>query len=239
MTALARVFDVPELAESILTQLTMRDILCGVVQTSQHWRAVVESSLHLQRALFRAPVALPPLLYIDAEDEGAMSCEDEETRNATTERWTTSPSDPEAYTVIAHPLITDLLRGLWSLSGNRIRALLRPEASWRHCVITQPPIQHLVYNDHNRSGRPRRVNACGAGVTFGEIVTEKAALLAFRSGWIRGANQFRWAHRTVRLQRLKVRHGSLVLTMDDYRGGQRDPEPEYHKLPAKTLSRGV
>ncbi|KAK5169447.1 uncharacterized protein LTR77_005423 [Saxophila tyrrhenica] len=63
MTACHKVFDIAELAEAIFLELPIRDQLCGVQQTCQQWKAIIDNSVQLQEALFFKPVAGPPIVF--------------------------------------------------------------------------------------------------------------------------------------------------------------------------------
>lgn len=57
-----RVFDTTELLESILMELPFRNIVFTATLVSRQWKAVVDNSISLQRATFRAPDGDPTLL---------------------------------------------------------------------------------------------------------------------------------------------------------------------------------
>jgi hypothetical protein len=119
MSACHKVFDIFELAENIFANLTTRDLLCGVQQTSKHFQAIIENSTLLQQALFIKPVAVGPLT---CDDESAC--------------WKNQAVT--AHLVCQHPVISRI----WNDSQYDdwfTQSFDMPTARWRRCFITQPP----------------------------------------------------------------------------------------------------
>lgn len=127
MSPCDKLFNIPELCEAVFLQLSMRDLLCGVQQTCRQWKAIVDSSTPLQRELFLKPIRYPPLRWSNRE-----------------ERWRTSQDDPKSHKVYEHPLFSSLDDDRYTSRGIEPEALLRREASWRKCLVTQPPVVELV-----------------------------------------------------------------------------------------------
>ncbi|KAK4952002.1 hypothetical protein LTR10_009922 [Elasticomyces elasticus] len=68
--AVGNVFATVELAELIFLDLSMRDVLCGVKGTCREWKAVVDSSLPIQQALFLRPITNMRLRYANFDGDG-------------------------------------------------------------------------------------------------------------------------------------------------------------------------
>ncbi len=147
MTACHDTFGTPELAEIVFLELSMRDILCGVQQVCQQWRAIVGNSLHLQQALFLRPVPVAPL-----------------TRNWTghqfdgTEGNWVWPEGAAPSPIYEHPLLSRLAGGVVG-------------ATWRKSLATQPPIAGVLLSDDSVTRDPDLVEAQD-GVTLNDIFAD-------------------------------------------------------------------
>jgi len=60
----ASVFEIPELLETILLELPLKDLLLSQ-RVCTTWRSLAISSIHIRRALFLEPAARGPISYID------------------------------------------------------------------------------------------------------------------------------------------------------------------------------
>lgn len=129
-----RVFDVPELAESIFLQLDLYDITWTILCTCRSWKAIVDNSMKLQRLLFYRPISSTRLHYFG---DFRQNQEDDETG-----RWSTSDQDPGIYKIYPHPFLSVMYRDTRDLNWEAIR---RPEASWRRALATQPPTTEIGF----------------------------------------------------------------------------------------------
>ncbi|KAK5164135.1 uncharacterized protein LTR77_010226 [Saxophila tyrrhenica] len=134
MTACHKTFAVAELAEAIFLELSMSDLLCAVQATCQHWKAIVDSSTHLQQALFFSPVPIAPLSWRDDED-------DEEWQQDAGGEWVW-PAGVETRKICEHPLISRTLTDD-AFDWDALRRLAIHGASWRKALATQPPTSVL------------------------------------------------------------------------------------------------
>jgi hypothetical protein len=172
-TARHRAFAATELAEAIFLELSMSDILCGVIQTCKSWNTVVEKSTKLQQALFFKPIAIKPLQY-SFEKKG----------------WV-MPGTEAKYKVYEHPLLAKLnslaldMHVTRSLAGDlrmspeivldavkkrahpASKAMHRANASWRRALVSQPPIID-VYSDGN--GESHLIARNESGVVMGDVI---------------------------------------------------------------------
>ncbi|KAF1995172.1 hypothetical protein P154DRAFT_526545 [Amniculicola lignicola CBS 123094] len=128
----SRVLNTPELLEAILLQLPERDILLAQ-QVSRTFQAAITSSPALQQALFfrEVPFKDPKI-------------------------WKVNPLLREHFLpwfVISRnkwqlPDHSILERMDWARDHQRRRAFLRPTASWRKMLVTQPPAKKLEVYQH-------------------------------------------------------------------------------------------
>lgn len=168
------VFGIPELAEAIFLQLSIRDLLCGVQQTCKQWKAITDCSSRIQQALFFQPVQAAPVEWI---------CE-----KAGPGRWANSKQDPVSRTVLEHPLICPTNTHAWQERLMNEPAMRRKEASWRRSLITQPPATKLTIKNNTHILGPKSI-ANGNGVTLGEVLmlaedTYPSFSLSDIKGWI-------------------------------------------------------
>ena len=132
MSPCERVFSIAEVVENIFLELCCRDLLCNVQRICKSWKAIVDDSTPLQEALFNKPIQGPQLLWFGKKGE-----------------WLTYAEETKHYRIAEHPLIT--MAGEYMLGFEtdnfkyhpRLTAIRRPEASWRNCLVTQPPITAL------------------------------------------------------------------------------------------------
>lgn len=133
-----RAFDIPELVEAILAQLSPRDLLLSQ-RISRNFQTVIKSSPRLQQTLFFRPApfkgpdkwTLNPLLrkhfvpwFVTSES-----------------RW-------------GFPDYESLEALEWNANAQKRAAFLHPNASWRRMLVVQPPPQELrVSNlEHGQCG---------------------------------------------------------------------------------------
>jgi hypothetical protein len=138
--AMRAVFDTMELAEMILGELCMRDLLINVQRTCKNWRLIIEESYKLQVALFFRPANKSRLVYRGrtAEEHVDMIWNSGITNSAAV-----SPSSP----IYEHPIITRKCSKVrkYANSWYKGEAMDHPDASWRRQLATQPPLAELNY----------------------------------------------------------------------------------------------
>jgi hypothetical protein len=167
MAACHRVFSLPELAEAVFLRLPMRDLLCGVIQTSQNWKEVVDASLPLQRALFQKPSSKTTLSFFRGSEDFSIP-----------HRWATSADEMKSRSIISHPMIHLLRHGIDKLSEQRQAAFVRPKASWRHCLATQPPATGMILAD--KTGRTHYFGAKSQGLMLNELLPSRPSVVTFQ-----------------------------------------------------------
>lgn len=144
--ALNRALGIFELLERILLELPMVDILL-VQRVCRRWKAVIQDSLPLQRALFLAP--LDPLRF---------------------------DSDEFSYQLTFNPLLQSrgFFPSWASLNvAFRIPRAVDPNASWRRMYLTQPPSTgcQLYRPTWYVAGTLEHLD-CMKGMTAGDLTTK-------------------------------------------------------------------
>lgn len=161
-TACEDVFAVPEMAEMILLQLPMRDILVNVQRTSRAWQRLVNNSLAIQQAIFMRPVGHAPLRYFNP---------DPQVRTWSRERWAES-EDAAGVSVIENPIITNALQQILSHGPEsfvNVEAARHPQASWRRMFATQPPTAELAIALRTPQGYKRETLTNEEGLRLEEL----------------------------------------------------------------------
>lgn len=145
------VMGVPKLAEMILLQVPVRDLLLAQ-RVDRTWRATIRTSPALQQALFLRPYSdrrvfletgITPATCSSAHDcpKGRQA----PAVNRFTPAQCQEPNQPTL--AVANPFLR-LLHLSDSLSDSSYTtissAYARPEASWRNMLITQPPLEDAV-----------------------------------------------------------------------------------------------
>ncbi|KAK3048472.1 hypothetical protein LTR09_010136 [Extremus antarcticus] len=208
MTASHRVFNIPELSEAIFLNLHTRDLLCGVQQTCRQWKTTVESSVSLREVLFFTPIPVQPLVWGKYD-----RC-----FNSDTEGWM-SPAGKIQQTIYQHLLIS---RRNWlgSRTEGKTRAqeskddrrrLNYPGATWRNCLIVQPPISELLY--YTNGDVPHQVTRAD-GVTLGDVFVDADHLMSQRLSGIQGWN--RWDNYKHAAQLWELKSGKGEVTEDRF-----------------------
>ncbi|KAK0664965.1 hypothetical protein DIS24_g282 [Lasiodiplodia hormozganensis] len=148
MTKMDEVLETPELLEHILAQLPMRDLLLAQ-QVCRRFNSIIASSPTLQQALFFRPrpaTATPKpssikLLHYPGDEPVAETWERNPLlasafwpwfdRSTPKSRFSAPFWDPDIFSTL--PLADEQTRF----------AFLRPEASWRRMLLTQPAVAAL------------------------------------------------------------------------------------------------
>ncbi|OJD36369.1 f-box domain protein [Diplodia corticola] len=196
---------IPELAELVFQHLPPRDLLLAQ-RVCRTFHATIRSSPALQQRLFfspakrstKRPCKLPRRRRDDDDDEDGE--EEEE------EAWELNPLLAAAFPPWFRPryvksrwdwpMARSFAEDLpWADDERRVRAFMRPHASWRRMLVTQPPlrdVQMLVKCDHvrnlvsddyvrfvggRRAAAPRRGEDAGEGLqagdgAFGELLED-------------------------------------------------------------------
>ena len=175
MSACEKVFQVTELAEAIFLELSISILLCRVQRTCRGWRAIVASSARLQQALFFTPIARVPLKLGERPTHLYESYESEE-------------DEPNTHlqTVVEHPLLTKIGSSGTSLAllfKPKVDAVLRPEASWRRCLVTQPPVTEICTYTNDETVGYRRIEDV-KGVRLGDLMPDERAIRSLHASHI-------------------------------------------------------
>ncbi|KAK3629326.1 hypothetical protein LTR56_018101 [Elasticomyces elasticus] len=120
--AMSELFGIAELLEMVFLGLSMRDVLCNVQRTCRTWKAVVDSSLPIQQALFLKPIT-----------SMRLRCDDDAAQDA----WSDGDQSIPQPIIFEHPFMTllfDYADKAFSIRTNH------PTGSWTKCLIAQPAI---------------------------------------------------------------------------------------------------
>lgn len=166
------VFDTLELAELILGELCMRDLLISVQRVCRHWKATIDGSPKLQEALFFRPINNKRLVY---RGKTHSQHQDMTKDVGITAGLPTQPSSP----VYEHPLITFKCSKIRKYSNTWLtmpdaEIMGHPDASWRRQLLTQPPLAELKrWSYHDGVGVPNVIRASPhIGLTMGDCAEE-------------------------------------------------------------------
>ncbi|KAK3642260.1 hypothetical protein LTR56_010837 [Elasticomyces elasticus] len=118
--AMSELFGIAELLEMVFLGLSMRDVLCNVQGTCRTWKAVVDSSLPIQQALFLKPITSMRLRCDDATDD-----------------WMDGDQSIPQPVIYEHPFMTLLFD-----HSDKAFSICTKHAtgSWTKCLIAQPAI---------------------------------------------------------------------------------------------------
>ncbi|KAK4615849.1 hypothetical protein CLAFUW4_10323 [Fulvia fulva] len=125
-SACRRVFAIAELAEQILLNLPARDLLTKAQRVSHHWRTNIQASSPIQQALFLKPINCTPLAFRITGTKKLLA------RYNPNGVWTASPHHQDLVAPYGNPFV--------DAKTSNGEAMMRPEASWRRMLVTQPPI---------------------------------------------------------------------------------------------------
>lgn len=162
----AAVLGVTELLEKVLIELDPKTLLLSQ-RVSKSWRALITSSIRLQRALFLEPTPCGEVSYIDwrLDDKDWYDGQagkldlgvhvrgpDRDQRPLVYEsHWGKTRDDQGRYRVFVNPLLKELFPFLtkngiyWNENFSGLpKAAQAEEASWRRMYFTQPPIRCMA-----------------------------------------------------------------------------------------------
>ena len=129
------VFRTPELMEKILLELPIKDVLLSQ-RVSSTFKNTITDSPRLQQALFLKPLPGKPLSIRNDEK---------------TAQWAEGPRDRNCFSVIKNPWYHDFAKYYERSNPDRMRnapeRITRPEASWRHMLVSQHPVKVVWLED--------------------------------------------------------------------------------------------
>ena len=141
---------------------------------------------------FLPPVPIPPLRWNQFKTDKLVL-----------DWWGAAEDDMKSYTIIEHPLFTQFAEGRVRQYGKKLEALARPGASWRHCLVTQPPTAVLSVTSRRdfHAGRST-VFAHEEGVTLGEVLPrpDNGVIQWFETGSIRSLGKMEELRRALQHQ---------------------------------------
>lgn len=132
-TATTRVFDIFELAEQILLQLPIKDLI-HISRVSKQFLSTVAGSKPLQRALFLKPLSGSSVILV-APKPGRMAFLSDEASEVSVH-------------VLRNPLVPRIMQGI----NKNEPAFFHQDATWRRMLLSQPPMRRI----QNKNGRKYR-----------------------------------------------------------------------------------
>lgn len=132
-TAAARVFSIFELAQQILLELPIRDLI-HLPRVAKQFQSTVANSKPLQRALFLKPLTGKSVILVKPTPGRMVFLSDE--------------GSEVSVHVLGNPFARRVMNGL----NKKNAAFLNQEASWRRMLLCQPPIRRI----EDKSGRKYR-----------------------------------------------------------------------------------
>lgn len=155
---------IPELAELIFQHLPLRDLLLAQ-RVCRTFHATIHASPTLQQCLFFAPKKRRYPRHPQNRASSSSNPSRQRKNDDEDEAWETNPLLAAAFPPWFQlryvrsrwdwPQASSFANELpWAGDGERVRAFMRPEASWRRMLVTQPPlrdVQLLVKCDHVRN----------------------------------------------------------------------------------------
>ncbi|KAL4902054.1 hypothetical protein BDW74DRAFT_66850 [Aspergillus multicolor] len=130
-------FSIPEILEGILLHLDMETLLLAQ-RTCRTWRAVIQSSPALEKALYMAPAH--SFLADDAQKR-EMTCNPLLARKFPQLFPTIRDSNKPK---VRRERNTTIFTGLHMLEPNKLESYIRPEASWRRMLVQEPPVKTIA-----------------------------------------------------------------------------------------------
>lgn len=163
----------------------MKDLLFSQ-RVCKTWKALIDNSLRLQRALFFQPAGPLPISWVDpflityggnedlAIDTSAMAemgwPEVNETYPA---HWGYSLHDAGCNRVFENPLLFDKFWsdiGIFEAKVAELHSFDRTEASWKKMFFTQPPARTVAFHSKSRSQVLRETRVYSA-ITMPELLS--------------------------------------------------------------------
>ncbi|GME25268.1 putative f-box domain protein [Neofusicoccum parvum] len=140
-----RVLGIYELVELVFLHLPMRDLL-RIQQVCRAWQSTIQTSPSIQQSLFFAPKRRRHPVYPEKEqwELNALLA-------AAFPPWFRTAYVKSRWD---WPMARSFAELPWAKDERRTRAFMRPEASWRRMLLTQPPVrdvQLVVKCDHIRN----------------------------------------------------------------------------------------
>ncbi|KAK5133676.1 hypothetical protein LTR08_007530 [Meristemomyces frigidus] len=120
----------PELAEAILLELSMRDVLITIQRTSLAWHDNLDAAVPLQQALFFKPITARRLNYYYSPDRSG------ELRR----RWTETDDAVYEPEIVEHPLLSDTKFCTFHRFMIDDEPFFRSEISWRRQFSRNQPL---------------------------------------------------------------------------------------------------
>ncbi|KAF4307396.1 putative f-box domain protein [Botryosphaeria dothidea] len=179
-----RVLGIYELVELVFLHLPMRDLL-RIQQVCRAWQSTIQNSPTIQQSLFFAPKRRKHPIYPEKETWEVNALLAEEFPPWFQIGYIKSRWDwPMARSFTGLP---------WTKDEKKIQAFMRPEASWRRMLVTQPPIRdvqiiikcdhirNLINDDYLRFVGKRQLQeaAPGADSLFSELLKYPGATMGF------------------------------------------------------------
>ncbi|CZT18393.1 uncharacterized protein RCC_04237 [Ramularia collo-cygni] len=163
--AVRAVFDTMELAEMILGEICMRDLLISVQRTCKQWKSIIDASYRLQEALFFRPINKKRLVYCG-------NTEDERISVVVDRKLIADVPEEASNPIYEHPIVTNKCSKIRKYNPFPARqAMDHPQASWRRQLITQPPLAELnwwYFEGDVRITKTVRASS-SIGVTLGDF----------------------------------------------------------------------
>lgn len=176
--------------------LPLSDILLAH-RVDRIWKHVIDTSPQLQRALFLAPATDSTMALIGdigevykclSRDQCSVRNETHKSKSAGKRLWRFNDTHKVFRgKPILNPLVHKYLPALsafnfghetWKWKGLRLNGrLLRPQASWRRMLFSQPPVQELIVaHDCANHSHLLRASDATRGVTISEVHAHTAIL---------------------------------------------------------------
>lgn len=167
--ASTRVFAIVELAEQILLDLPIKDILYGAQQVCRQWRDVIQDSDLIQEHLFMKPISKNRLYFVQiplSKEENYSLC-----------HWADLQQPLMSRPVLENPFLILLSHEDICVKEE---AFTRPEASWRRMQVTQPPVGEM---EVSRDRGWTLQSFAPSGVLLNDLVGENSGPLVSIDGW--------------------------------------------------------
>ncbi|KAK4916477.1 hypothetical protein LTR49_015575 [Elasticomyces elasticus] len=173
LVAQCNVLDLPELLENVLLKLPIRDLLFSQ-KVCQHWKATVDSSIRIQRALFFVPGTANDVSHTTPSHIFTTVCSEEDAKHSRLRR--------PGYAMNCLLVIYDESRSESKFRSEPLCSSAEPRGSWSRMFFTQPPCFTATCTELEKMGtirNPRRprwfkeIAFCAVihrGESFGRLV---------------------------------------------------------------------